>query len=162
MEYSQILFGAFLGIALLLLVSYHREMFENSDTPNYCKKPNSCLGQGCSKNPNTPCTGFGTQIVRFDASDPDWGTLLAGDTVQVCVDENGAPIPSVKCATCWQCGAITPPTGNQLRRLCVPLDDTGCINYTLPPKLLDYLNKDPGALTCCGLGRKPATSTPKS
>lgn len=87
-------------------------------------------------------------------SDPDWGTVLGGDTISVCVDENGAPILSAKCATCWQCGAITPPTGNRLKRLCVPLNDAGCVNYTLPPKLLEYLNKNPGALTCCGLGSK--------
>lgn len=154
MKYSEILFGAALAVALLLVVFYRRENFTSGDQPTYCSGNNSCLQQGCSKNPDTPCTSFGTRMVKFGLSDPDWGTVIGGDTVTICVDENGAPILSARCATCWQCGAITPPTGNRLKRLCVPLDDAGCINYTLPPKLLDYLNKNPGALTCCGLGAK--------
>lgn len=113
------------------------------------------MGNGCSLDPtNQICQKNRTVTAEFFSNDPDWGSILGGSSIPICVDKSGDMIPSVKCAACSNCGAVTPPTGNQLKRICVPLTTSGCFGFNAPKKLLDYVDMDPGSLTCCGLGRK--------
>lgn len=146
-----------LGLAVFLVVAriFGREHLTTA-APKYCNKSNSCSGQGCSISPSgQPCDRSRTNNFTFPSNDPDWGDILGGETIPQCVGTDGmTPIPSAKCSTCSVCGSIYPPNGNALRRICVPLTPDGCLAFTPPAKLLTYINSDPGALTCCGLGKE--------
>ena len=147
-----------LAVALIAVRILGREHLTTA-APKYCNKSNSCSGQGCSISPSgQPCDRSRTNTFTFPTTDPDWGEILGGETIPQCVGADGmTPIPSVKCSTCSVCGSIYPPNGNALRRICVPLTPDGCLAFTPPAKLLAYINSDPGALTCCGLGKEKRT-----
>jgi hypothetical protein len=141
------------GIAALLFVMriVSREEFTGS-RPRYCKKRASCLGQGCSLSPsNQKCSRTRTVAQVIDASDPNWGEILGGETVQVCAASDGkTPIDPDTCSECSVCGTVYPPTGLDSASLCLPLDSNGCLQNAPSDKLLAYLNKNPSSISCCG------------
>lgn len=141
------------GVAALLFVLRltNREGFTGT-RPRYCKKRASCVGQGCSLSPsNQKCSRTRTVAKVIAADDPNWGELLGGETVQVCAAADGkTPIDPDTCSECSVCGSVYPPNGVESANLCLPLDSNGCLLNPPSEKLLNYLNKDPTSISCCG------------
>jgi hypothetical protein len=139
------------GIALLITFAPPTLEFFRSRGPSYCNKNNSCVGQGCSMDPsNQPCNSSRTTQKSILTSDPDWGTMLGGQTVEVCADTNGNMMDPNVCSECSVCGLLYPESGNTSSGLCVPLTKQGCMKNAPPDALLQYLNNNPEAISCCG------------
>ena len=140
-----------LGLALLILFAPPTVEFFRSKSPAYCNGDNSCLSQGCSLDPsNQPCDRSRTIQKQISNSDPDWGDLLGGQSIEVCADKNGAMIDSNTCSGCSVCGSVIPPSGNLSGGLCVPLTPKGCMKNAPSGSFLDFLNNTPEAISCCG------------
>ena len=141
------------GITALLLLAVFfvpsLEFFRGS--PNYCTPDNSCLGQGCTPDPNQPCSRTRTKMKTISRTDPDWSDLLGGMTIPVCTDASGVTISPDKCSACSECGVLNPSNGNTAQALCVPLTASGCLVSKPPKALLNYLNDDPSNISCCGM-----------
>lgn len=154
MKPIQLAFSAIAVVAILLLLTRLRSFEGFAENPKYCTQSNSCLGQGCSLGPNQPCARSRTKTVTIAQNDPDWGSVLGGETVPVCVRSDGVTsIDPTTCAQCSQCGSVYPPTGTASARLCLPLTPEGCLNFTPSDRFLKYLNEQ-NPIVCCGLGRK--------
>ena len=141
------------GILLVMppTVEFFRSRKQKGGSQPYCNKENSCVGQGCSLDPyNQPCDASRTTQQTILASDPDWGDLLGGESIEVCADENGGMMDSNTCQECSVCGLVVPPTGSLSSGLCVPLTQAGCMKNAPNSKLLSYLNSTPESISCCG------------
>jgi len=120
-------------------------------SPSYCNSENSCTAQGCSLDPNNqPCDRSRTIQKTISVSDPDWGDMLGGQTVEVCADTTGAMMDPNTCSECSVCGLLYPQDGNTSGGLCVPLTPKGCMQNAPTGKLLNYLNNNPESISCCG------------
>jgi len=151
MKRQEVILWVLLVAAALILVMGPTVEFFRSRSPNYCAGDNSCLSQGCSLDPsNQPCDAMRTTAQTILASDPDWGDLLGGKTIEVCADENGSMINSNTCSECSVCGLVVPPSGNLSGGLCVPLTPKGCMKHAPSGKFLEFLNNTPEAISCCG------------
>lgn len=145
------LFWILLALTILVTVMPTTVEFFRSKTPSYCNPDNSCLGQGCSLDPsNQPCNRNRTTTINISQGDPDWGSMLGGQTVEVCADGSGNQIDPNTCSQCSVCGLLYPESGNTSAGLCVPLTPKGCMKNNPPPSLLRYLNQNPEAVSCCG------------
>ena len=140
-----------LVLAILITFAPPTIEFFRSKSPSYCAGDNSCLSQGCSMDPNNqPCNRNRTTQQTILSSDPDWGDLLGGQSIEVCADENGSMINSNTCSECSVCGLAIPPSGNLSGGLCVPLNPKGCMKNAPSGKFLEFLNNTPEAISCCG------------
>lgn len=151
MKRQTILLWVLIWMAVFLIFVRPSVEFFRSKPPAYCAGDNSCLSQGCSLDPsNQPCDPSRTTQKTITASDTDWGSLLGGQTIQVCADTNGNMMDSNTCNNCSTCGVIVPPSGNLGSGLCVPLTPKGCMKNAPTSQLLSYLNSTPEAISCCG------------
>ena len=140
-----------IGLVVLLMIAPPTVEFFRSKSPNYCSGDNSCLSQGCSLDPsNQPCDRNRTTTVNIPQGDPDWGSVLGGQSVEVCADTSGNQMDPNTCSQCSVCGLLYPESGNTSAGLCVPLTPKGCMKNSPPANLLRYLNQNPEAISCCG------------
>ena len=154
MKPIQIVFAVIAAVFLFLLFRPQIEHFV-SDAP-YCSAQNSCLGSGCSLDPSKQvCKRTQFVKVKMPKTDPHWGSLIGGSRIPICLDDTGGKIGMTACSKCSTCGWMTPPNGSESYGLCMPLNEKGCLDFDAPAPLVEYANKDPGALTCCALGEQP-------
>jgi hypothetical protein len=145
----QTILWVLIGLVLLILFAPPTVEFFRSKSPEYCNGDNSCLSQGCSLDPsNQPCDRSRTIQQSISNSDSDWGTLLGGQSIEVCSDRNGVMIDSNTCGQCSVCGVVVPPSGNLSGGLCVPLSPKGCMKNAPSGKFLEFLNNTPEAISC--------------
>lgn len=138
-------------LALILTFTPPTIEFFRSGRPSYCNNENSCVAQGCSLDPsNQPCDRNRTTQKSILSSDPDWGDMLGGQSVEVCADQNGNMMDPNTCSGCSVCGLLYPQSGNTSAGLCVPLTAQGCMKNAASGSLLSYLNSNPEAISCCG------------